>query len=95
MSSRCRADQATQDPSRSQNTFENNPTVSQQLTLLRGPGSRTVSGNLLTLPSGGGFLYVEPVYVQANAGAGSYPLLHASWWRTGTTSASERPWKTR
>jgi uncharacterized membrane protein (UPF0182 family) len=67
--------QVTPGPEQVQNTFENNPTVSQQLTLLRGPGSRTVSGNLLTLPFGGGFLYVEPIYLQANAGAGAYPLL--------------------
>ncbi len=67
--------QVTPGPEQVQNTFENNPTVSQQLTLLRGPGSRTVSGNLLTLPFGGGFLYVEPVYLQANAGNGAYPLL--------------------
>ncbi|GAB3985425.1 UPF0182 family protein [Actinoallomurus acanthiterrae] len=67
--------QVTPGPEQVQNTFENNPTVSQQLTLLRGPGSKTVSGNLLTLPFGGGFLYVEPVYLQANAGAGAYPLL--------------------
>jgi uncharacterized membrane protein (UPF0182 family) len=67
--------QVTPGPEQVQNTFENNPTVSQQLTLLRGPGSRTVSGNLLTLPFGGGFLYVEPVYLQANSGGGSYPLL--------------------
>ena len=67
--------QVTPGPEQVQNTFENNPTVSQQLTLLRGPGSRTVSGNLLTLPFGGGFLYVEPIYLQANAGGGRYPLL--------------------
>ncbi|MCW2948753.1 MAG: hypothetical protein JWR24_5470 [Actinoallomurus sp.] len=67
--------QVTPGPQQVQNTFENDPTVSQQLTLLRGPGSRTVSGNLLTLPFGGGFLYVEPVYLQANSGGGSYPLL--------------------
>ena len=67
--------QVTPGPEQVQNTFESNPTVSQQLTLLRGRGSRTVSGNLLTLPFGGGFLYVEPVYLQANTGAGSYPQL--------------------
>ncbi|MFL6053586.1 MAG: UPF0182 family protein [Actinoallomurus sp.] len=67
--------QVTPGPEQVQNTFENNPTVSQQLTLLRGPGSKTVSGNLLTLPFGGGFLYVEPIYLQANSGAGAYPLL--------------------
>ena len=31
-------------------------------------------GNLLTLPVGGGLLYVEPVYVQASGGE-SFPLL--------------------
>ena len=31
-------------------------------------------GNLLSLPVGGGLLYFEPVYVQANQGDG-YPLL--------------------
>lgn len=67
--------EVTPGPEQVQNTFENNPTVSQQLTLLRGPGSRTVSGNLLTLPFGGGFLYVEPVFLQANFGGGTYPLL--------------------
>ena len=32
-------------------------------------------GNLLTLPVGGGLLYVQPVYVRATANAASYPLL--------------------
>ena len=31
-------------------------------------------GNLLTLPVGGGLLYVEPVYIQASSGQ-AYPLL--------------------
>ncbi len=67
--------QVTPGPEQVENTFENNPTVSQELSLLRGGGSKTVSGNLLTLPFGGGFLYVEPVYVEANSGGGAYPLL--------------------
>ena len=68
--------QVTPGPEQVQNTFENNPTVSQQLTLLRGPGSQYGrAATCSTLPFGGGFLYVEPVYLQANAGAGAYPLL--------------------
>lgn len=61
-------------PGQVQNTFEADPAVSQQLTLLRQGGSKVVTGNLLTLPFGGGLLYVEPVYVQS-AGGESYPLL--------------------
>jgi uncharacterized protein len=34
-----------------------------------------VHGNLLTLPVGNSFLYVEPLYVQAVQGRGSYPTL--------------------
>jgi uncharacterized membrane protein (UPF0182 family) len=34
-----------------------------------------VLGNLLTLPVGGGLLYVQPVYVRATANAAAYPLL--------------------
>ena len=57
-----------------QNNFESDPDVSSQLTLLRRGGAEVVFGNLLTLPVGGGLLYVEPVYVRA-AGGESYPLL--------------------
>ena len=32
-------------------------------------------GNLLTLPVGGGLLYVQPVYVRATSNAAAYPLL--------------------
>ncbi|MCX6429716.1 MAG: hypothetical protein NTX12_01870 [Actinobacteria bacterium] len=32
-------------------------------------------GNLLTLPVGGGLLYVQPVYVRATSNSASYPLL--------------------
>jgi uncharacterized membrane protein (UPF0182 family) len=42
--------------------------------LLRRGGSEVELGNLLSLPIGGGLLYVEPVYVRATAGD-SYPLL--------------------
>jgi uncharacterized membrane protein (UPF0182 family) len=61
-------------PGQVQNDFNANPTVSQALNLLRTGDSEVRSGNLLTLPVGGGLLYVQPVYVQS-AGDTSYPLL--------------------
>lgn len=33
------------------------------------------SGNLLTLPVGGGLLYVQPLYTQRTTGEGNYPVL--------------------
>jgi uncharacterized membrane protein (UPF0182 family) len=61
-------------PGQVQNQFDSDPEVSSQLNLLRRGNSEVVSGNLLTIPVGGGLLYVEPVYVRA-AGGESYPLL--------------------
>ncbi|WP_194288561.1 UPF0182 family membrane protein [Ornithinicoccus halotolerans] len=49
------------------------PTLSQFLSLNRQQGSNVQIGNLLTLPVGGGLLYVEPVYVSAATGS-SFPL---------------------
>ena len=34
-----------------------------------------INGNLLTLPVGGGLLYVQPVYFRAKGDETSYPLL--------------------
>ncbi len=62
-------------PPQVQNNFESNPDVSRTLSLLRQGGSDVVLGNLLTIPVGGGLLYVEPVYVQASNSSTSYPLL--------------------
>ena len=56
-----------------QNKFESDDQVAEQLNILS-RGSKVEFGNLLTLPVGGGLLYVEPVYVQAEA-ATSFPLL--------------------
>lgn len=61
-------------PVQAQNNFESNASVSTTLSLLRRGGSDVVLGNLLSLPVGGGVLYVEPVYVQAT-GSNGYPLL--------------------
>ncbi|MDP1712167.1 MAG: UPF0182 family protein [Candidatus Nanopelagicaceae bacterium] len=62
-------------PSQVASNFEAKPTVANSLSLLRQGGSDVVLGNLLTLPVGGGLLYVQPVYVQATSNAASYPLL--------------------
>jgi uncharacterized protein len=61
-------------PGQTQNNFSANSTVAQVINLLRRGDSDVVLGNLLTLPVGGGLLYVEPVYVKARTGT-SYPLL--------------------
>ena len=62
-------------PSQVGSNFEAKPEVASTLSLLRQGGSDVVLGNLLTLPVGGGLLYVQPVYVRATANAAAYPLL--------------------
>lgn len=62
-------------PSQVASNFEAKPEVALELSLLRQGGANVVLGNLLTLPVGGGLLYVQPVYVQATANTAAYPLL--------------------
>ena len=62
-------------PSQVASNFEAKPEVANSLSLLRRGGSDVVLGNLLTLPVGGGLLYVQPVYVRATANTAAYPLL--------------------
>ncbi len=61
-------------PGSVQNQFRTDPTVANQLALLTKGATKIVLGNLLTLPVGGGLLYVQPVYV-TSTGETSYPLL--------------------
>ncbi|RBP66318.1 hypothetical protein DFO66_103262 [Brevibacterium sanguinis] len=61
-------------PGQAQNNFNTAPEVQRSLNLLRQGESQVQNGNLLTLPVGGGLLYVQPVYVRS-AGETSYPLL--------------------
>jgi uncharacterized membrane protein (UPF0182 family) len=61
-------------PGQVQAQFDSDATVSQQLNLLRQGQTEVIPGNLLTLPVGGGLLYVQPVYVRST-GETSYPLL--------------------
>jgi uncharacterized protein len=61
-------------PGQVQAQFDSDAEVGQQLNLLRQGQTEVISGNLLTLPVGGGLLYVQPVYVRST-GDTSYPLL--------------------
>ncbi|WEV68794.1 UPF0182 family protein [Bifidobacterium sp. ESL0775] len=61
-------------PGQAQNNFNSNADVSKELNLLESGSTKVVRGNLLTLPLGGGLVYVEPVYVKSS-GATSFPLL--------------------
>jgi uncharacterized membrane protein (UPF0182 family) len=70
-------DAVTEGPSQVQGAFESNAAASAELTLLRRGGSIVTLGNMITIPMGGGLLYIEPVYVTAAAAGstGSYPSL--------------------
>lgn len=61
-------------PGQAQNNFNANANVSKELNLLESGSTKVKRGNLLTLPLGGGLVYIEPVYVQSS-GSTSYPLL--------------------
>lgn len=68
------SDLAVPGPGQVSNKFKTTDNVSQTLNLLSQQSTEVVRGNLLTLPVGGGLLYVQPVYVQGKSGT-SYPLL--------------------
>lgn len=75
-------------PTQAYNNFESDPTVSTKLSLLRAGGSQVDLGNLLSLPVGGGVLYVEPVYVRASKGNG-FPVYRKVLVSYGTKVAFE------
>ncbi len=56
-------------PTQVANQFKSQTRVSQEVTLFDQGGSKVVYANLLTLPVGGGFLYVQPLYVQGSGTA--------------------------
>ncbi|GAA2012203.1 UPF0182 family protein [Microbacterium ulmi] len=55
-------------PGQVQNTFDADPSVSAFINILKQGDSEVLKGNLLTLPVGGGLLYVQPVFVQSSGG---------------------------
>jgi uncharacterized protein len=60
-------------PSQVQNQLESDDVIAEEINILK-RGTTVKYGNLLTLPLGGGLLYVEPVYVQSESET-SFPLL--------------------
>ncbi len=61
-------------PGQVQNQFNSDPEAQNVLNLLRQGETEVINGNLLTLPVGGGLLYVQPVYVHSSQGT-KFPLL--------------------
>jgi uncharacterized membrane protein (UPF0182 family) len=61
-------------PGQVQNNFSTDTDAQTTLNILRQGDSTVIDGNLLTVPVGGGLLYVQPVYVQAKEGT-KVPLL--------------------
>ena len=63
-------------PGQSFNAMTTNETVAERLRPFLNQGAASATfGNLLTLPMGGGLLYVTPVYTQRQGSTGSYPAL--------------------
>ncbi|MCL4508413.1 MAG: UPF0182 family protein, partial [Chloroflexi bacterium] len=48
--------------------IDQDPAISSSLTLWNQQGSRVIRGNLLVIPLGNAFLYVEPLFLQASQG---------------------------
>ncbi len=61
-------------PVQVQNRFQSDSRFAQERTLFSNQSVTVIFGNLITLPVGGGFLYVEPVYIQQR-NQNSYPQL--------------------
>ena len=63
-------------PGQSFNAMTTNETVANRLRPFLNQGAASATfGNLLTLPVGGGLLYVTPVFTQRQGSTGSYPAL--------------------
>jgi uncharacterized membrane protein (UPF0182 family) len=61
-------------PGQVQNNFNTNAAVSEQVGQFQRSNAQVLQGNLLTLPVGGGLLYVQPMYLKST-GDTSFPLL--------------------
>ncbi|QKJ19136.1 UPF0182 family membrane protein [Microbacterium hominis] len=82
------ADTTVPGPGQVQNTFNSDTAISSQMNILRQGQSEVLNGNLLTLPVGGGLLYVQPVFVQSS-GATKLPNLQKVLVSFGTDIAFE------
>ncbi|MGH9446622.1 MAG: UPF0182 family protein, partial [Terriglobia bacterium] len=56
-------------PQQIESRIDQNPTISQQLTLWDQGGSTVIRGTLLVIPVQNAVLYIEPLYLSAQAGA--------------------------
>jgi uncharacterized membrane protein (UPF0182 family) len=56
-------------PLQIESRIDQDTAISSQLSLWNQQGSQVLRGNLLVIPVGGGFLYVEPLYLQASTNA--------------------------
>ena len=56
-------------PLQVESRIDQEPTISQQFSLWDQGGSNVIRGNLLVIPLGDSFLYVEPIYLQADTSA--------------------------
>jgi uncharacterized membrane protein (UPF0182 family) len=67
----------TPGPGQAQQNMANDPEARSELNLLQGQGSQSqlVYGNLLSLPFGGGMLYVQPVYLKSSNVTSPFPLM--------------------
>jgi len=76
-------------PGQTYNAIVNDQSVADKLLPYTRQGTaQVIYGNLLTLPLGGGLIYVEPIYTQAqNTTAATYPLLRFIAVRFGDTIA--------
>src|SRR5262249_50004241 len=63
-------------PRQAQNEINTDSAVSKKLLEFKAT-NRVKYGNLLTLPVGGGLLYVEPLYVSQATTTSSFPLLRS------------------
>ena len=62
-------------PGQIANQFAADDEIQNQLVAFTRTNSKALYGNLLTLPVGGGLLYVQPLYATKEAATGSYPVL--------------------
>ena len=54
-------------PAQIEARIDQDPGISSQLTLWEGAGSEVIRGNLLMIPIGESFLFIEPIYLQAES----------------------------
>jgi uncharacterized membrane protein (UPF0182 family) len=65
----------TPGPSQVANKFRTDENIQNVLLPFTRTNAKAEYGNLLTLPIGGGLLYVQPLYVRQETGSGTYPVL--------------------